>query len=215
LRDRTNPRKLRDEIYEWIDYLFSLPSRKPDAREDANLTLRAPYLNQLKQHRKEQHVPVRLSFDRIISPRQDSLLTGHAWWSAEGGERRAGLGGNTGCCQGETHVAKVAVVLAAEVGLIVVHPHKRPQRWVLPVGDEEREDVVADAFVDFDGHVRRVGRQLLVENRSGEGQRNCYCHVTEAPEDQAGLTGNRRGSPCGIGLAPQSLPRGSTNPPTG
>jgi hypothetical protein len=69
LRDRTNPRKLRDEIYEWIDYLFSLPSRKPDAREDANLTLRAPRLSQLKQHRKEQHVPVRLSFDRIISPR--------------------------------------------------------------------------------------------------------------------------------------------------
>ncbi len=43
LRDQTNPRQLRQEIYEWIDYIFSLPSAVPGVTEDVHLTLRAPY----------------------------------------------------------------------------------------------------------------------------------------------------------------------------
>jgi hypothetical protein len=42
LRDQTNPRQLRLEIYDWIDYLFSLPSAVPGVTEDVHLTLRAP-----------------------------------------------------------------------------------------------------------------------------------------------------------------------------
>lgn len=43
LRDQTNPRQLRQEIYEWIDYIFSLPSAVAGVTEDVHLTLRAPY----------------------------------------------------------------------------------------------------------------------------------------------------------------------------
>jgi hypothetical protein len=43
LRDQTNPRQLRQEIYDWIDYIFSLPSAVPGVSEDVHLTLRAPY----------------------------------------------------------------------------------------------------------------------------------------------------------------------------
>ncbi|MDY7079980.1 MAG: integrase [Chloroflexota bacterium] len=43
LRDQTNPRQLRQEIYDWIDYIFSLPSAVPGVTEDVHLTLRVPY----------------------------------------------------------------------------------------------------------------------------------------------------------------------------
>ncbi len=43
LRDQTNPRQLRQEIYDWIDYISSLPSAVPGVTEDIHLTLRAPY----------------------------------------------------------------------------------------------------------------------------------------------------------------------------
>jgi hypothetical protein len=43
LRDHTNPRQLRQEIYDWIDYTFSLPGAVPGVTEDVHLTLRAPY----------------------------------------------------------------------------------------------------------------------------------------------------------------------------
>ena len=43
LRDQTNPRQLRQEIYDWIDYIFSLPGAVPGVVEDVHLTLRAPY----------------------------------------------------------------------------------------------------------------------------------------------------------------------------
>jgi len=43
LRDQTNPRQLRQEIYDWIDYIFSLPGAVPGVIEDVHLTLRAPY----------------------------------------------------------------------------------------------------------------------------------------------------------------------------
>ncbi len=39
LRDRTNPRRLRCEIYEMLDQLFSLPAAKPHTTEDVYQTL--------------------------------------------------------------------------------------------------------------------------------------------------------------------------------
>ena len=43
LRDQTNPRQLRQEIYDWIDYIFSLSNAVPGITEDVYLTLRAPH----------------------------------------------------------------------------------------------------------------------------------------------------------------------------
>ena len=43
LRTLTNPRQLRMEIYNWIDYLFSLPIAVSGVTEDVHLTLRASY----------------------------------------------------------------------------------------------------------------------------------------------------------------------------
>ena len=43
LRDQTNPRQLRQEIYDWIDYIFSLPNAVPGVTENVHLTLRAPH----------------------------------------------------------------------------------------------------------------------------------------------------------------------------
>jgi hypothetical protein len=59
LRDQTNPRQLRREIYEWIDYIFSLPNAVPGASQDVRLSLRAPY----RLERKSDSPFVR-SFDR-------------------------------------------------------------------------------------------------------------------------------------------------------
>jgi hypothetical protein len=39
LRDRTNPRQLRQEIYDQIEYIFSLPNAVPDQVENVYLTL--------------------------------------------------------------------------------------------------------------------------------------------------------------------------------
>jgi len=39
LRDRTNPRQLRQEIYDAIDYVFSLPGAVPGITEDVYQTL--------------------------------------------------------------------------------------------------------------------------------------------------------------------------------
>lgn len=43
LRDQTNPRQLRQEIYDCIDYIFSLPNAAPGLTENVHHTLRAPY----------------------------------------------------------------------------------------------------------------------------------------------------------------------------
>jgi hypothetical protein len=43
LRDQTNPRQLRQDIYDWIDYIFALPGAAPGVTENVHLTLRAPY----------------------------------------------------------------------------------------------------------------------------------------------------------------------------
>ena len=39
LRDQTNPRRLRQDIYDSIDYIFSLPNAIPGQRQDVHLTL--------------------------------------------------------------------------------------------------------------------------------------------------------------------------------
>ena len=39
LRDRTNPRQLRQDIYDQIEYVFSLPNAIPAQRENVHLTL--------------------------------------------------------------------------------------------------------------------------------------------------------------------------------
>jgi len=59
LRDRTNPRQLRQEIYDWIDYIFSLPGAVPGVTEDVHFTLRAPY-----RLEKGGDAPFAFSFDR-------------------------------------------------------------------------------------------------------------------------------------------------------
>jgi len=42
LRNQTNPRQLRQEIYDLIDYLFTLPCATPGITEDIYQTLRMP-----------------------------------------------------------------------------------------------------------------------------------------------------------------------------
>jgi hypothetical protein len=65
LRDQTNPRQLRQEIYNLLDYLFTLPCAVPGATEDIYETLAIP----LTLPTKGEDNPVTLSFDRTISLR--------------------------------------------------------------------------------------------------------------------------------------------------
>jgi hypothetical protein len=58
LRDQTNPRQLRQEIYDLIDYVFSLPGAVPGQTEDVYQTLGFPSSLQLGADS-----PVTLSFD--------------------------------------------------------------------------------------------------------------------------------------------------------
>ena len=64
LRQRTNPRRLRQEIYDLIDYIFSLPGAVPGITEDVFQTFLTPEYPQ-----KGDGSPVTLSFDRTIAPR--------------------------------------------------------------------------------------------------------------------------------------------------
>jgi hypothetical protein len=79
LRDQTNPRQLRREIYDLIDYIASLPSAVPGVTEDVRLTLRpkmhrekdalshTPVVSrQIKNPKKEGTPLVTLSFDGTI-----------------------------------------------------------------------------------------------------------------------------------------------------
>jgi hypothetical protein len=59
LRDQTNPRQLRQEIYDQIDHILSLPSATPGVTEDVYQTLRAP--GRLKEGGDS---PFPLRFDR-------------------------------------------------------------------------------------------------------------------------------------------------------
>jgi len=64
LRDRVNPRQLRQEIYDLIDHVFRLPGAAPGKTEDVYKTLSTPI-----QSQKGEGIPVTLSFERTISVR--------------------------------------------------------------------------------------------------------------------------------------------------
>jgi hypothetical protein len=64
LRNRTNPRQLRQEIYNLLDQLFSLPGAKPGVTENVHKTLSQPIPTE-----KGEGIPVTLSFDRTIPVR--------------------------------------------------------------------------------------------------------------------------------------------------
>jgi hypothetical protein len=83
LRKETNPRQLRQEIYDLITYIFSLPSAVPGTTEDVYLTLSAqterdhamgcPLVEQTERKNKDPERgrtgPVTFSFDRTITAR--------------------------------------------------------------------------------------------------------------------------------------------------
>jgi hypothetical protein len=64
LRDQTNPRQLRQEIYQIIDHIFLLPGPVPGETEDVYETLFAP-----TESHKGEGTPVTLSFERTSSLR--------------------------------------------------------------------------------------------------------------------------------------------------
>ena len=64
LRGQTNPRQLRQEIYQLIDHIFLLPGPVPGETEDVYETLFAPTESQ-----KGEGIPVTLSFERTASLR--------------------------------------------------------------------------------------------------------------------------------------------------
>jgi IS30 family transposase len=64
LRTQTNPRQLRQEIYDLLDHLFTLPGAESDHTQDVFQTL----LN-LKNLMKGEALPVTLSPDRTITSR--------------------------------------------------------------------------------------------------------------------------------------------------
>jgi len=66
LRDRTNPRQLRQEIYDWIDYIFSLPNATPGITENVYHTLAMS-----DSQKGERYLP-QFSFNR--TPIQEELL---------------------------------------------------------------------------------------------------------------------------------------------
>jgi hypothetical protein len=64
LRDQTNPRQLRREIYQLLDHIFSLPGAVPGQTENVYDTLFAPLETQ-----EGEGIPVALSFERITTLR--------------------------------------------------------------------------------------------------------------------------------------------------
>jgi hypothetical protein len=64
LRDQTNPRQLRREIYQLLDEIFLLPGATPGQTEDVYDTLFAPI-----EIQKGEGIPVTLSFERTTSLR--------------------------------------------------------------------------------------------------------------------------------------------------
>ena len=65
LRRVTNPRQLKEEIYQLIDELFALPNATPDSIQDVYFTLMTP-INLMKE---EEANPVTLSNDRTVTVR--------------------------------------------------------------------------------------------------------------------------------------------------
>jgi hypothetical protein len=62
LRDQTNPRHLREEIYALIDHIFSLPGAQPGQTENVYETVNLPVAEQFKDQ-----PPVTLSFEGAMS----------------------------------------------------------------------------------------------------------------------------------------------------
>jgi hypothetical protein len=56
VRDQTNPRQLRQEIYDLIDEIFSLPGAVPGVTEDVRLTLRTNVRRQKDDHPQDPAV---------------------------------------------------------------------------------------------------------------------------------------------------------------
>jgi hypothetical protein len=64
LRDQTNPRQLRRELYQLLDQFFGLPGAIPGQTEDVYETLFTP-----KEIQEGEGIPVALSFERITTLR--------------------------------------------------------------------------------------------------------------------------------------------------
>jgi len=64
LRDATNPRLLRQQIYDLLDQLFALPLASPGSAQDVFLTLFSP-----PDFAKGEDIPVTFSNERTITPR--------------------------------------------------------------------------------------------------------------------------------------------------
>jgi hypothetical protein len=65
LREQTNPRRLREEINDLLDYIFSLPGAEPGTTEDVHRTL--SNIEKPKTPGKEGTAPVTLSFEPTIT----------------------------------------------------------------------------------------------------------------------------------------------------
>jgi hypothetical protein len=65
LREATNPRQLRQQIYDLLDQLFALPNALPGSTQDVYLTL----FNPPEFMKGAQDCPVTLSFERTIAAR--------------------------------------------------------------------------------------------------------------------------------------------------
>jgi hypothetical protein len=70
LRDQTNPRQLRQDIYDLIDYISSLPGAVPGVTEDVRLTL----LTTTSAHEEEDRLPD----PAVTRPRKTLERRGHA-----------------------------------------------------------------------------------------------------------------------------------------
>ena len=70
LRRGTNPRKLREDIYELIDKIFAMSDASQGSTQDVYQTLFMP-----SHPKKEKAIPVTLSNDRTITVRQQYHLT--------------------------------------------------------------------------------------------------------------------------------------------
>jgi hypothetical protein len=64
LRDQTNPRRLRRELYQLLDQIFGLPGAIPGQTEDVYQTLFTPM-----EIQEGEGIPVTLSFERITTLR--------------------------------------------------------------------------------------------------------------------------------------------------
>lgn len=70
LRDRTNPRQLRQEIYDLIDQIFALPGAVPGNAEDVFETLLFHPCSKMEEDEKDDSLL--FSFDRTVTKAEDT-----------------------------------------------------------------------------------------------------------------------------------------------